>query len=367
MKNNNDSNAKKDVNKDKNKEIYYLKIKQYQKAPPYLSRREFPSSILSNYDKINEIIIDLIKTRYEKEKTIDNHIPIIILNHPEIKEIFLNSKEEWSFYYEYNIIDECIINKSLKIDFLLIKTGSKSEKIINIQKKDSTQKVIKYIIEKIPINIFLKILLNFLKTSNNISKIFQQYLINVLINDDTYSYKNNQHNLAIVKEDILNENININSIIDEENDNKNNENKYKNKNINNKTYYFDNEDFITILNDNFKKFSEYENYLNNIKSIIKEENEEINKNIIKEKNVYNTSLQLAPTKSIEHLLKDDDSYEIVSKNLMSVLNPPSKSVSKLLNEENFFKKIDKGEYYIGLEEYKDKLSRESIEILNKNS
>ena len=231
MKNNNDSNAKKDVNKDKNKEIYYLKIKQYQKAPPYLSRREFPSSILSNYDKINEIIIDLIKTRYEKEKTIDNHIPIIILNHPEIKEIFLNSKEEWSFYYEYNIIDECIINKSLKIDFLLIKTGSKSEKIINIQKKDSTQKVIKYIIEKIPINIFLKILLNFLKTSNNISKIFQQYLINVLINDDTYSYKNNQHNLAIVKEDILNENININSIIDEENDNKNNENKYKNKNI----------------------------------------------------------------------------------------------------------------------------------------
>ena len=208
-----------------------------------------------------------------------------------------------------------------------------------------------------------------MKTSNNISKIFQQYLINVLINDDTYSYKNNQQNLSIVKEEILNENLNINSIIDEENDNKNNEN--KNKNTNNKTYYFDNEDFITILNDNFKKFSEYENYLNNIKSIIKEENEEINKNIIKEKNIYNTSLQLAPTKSIEHLLKDD-SYEIVSKNLMSVLNPPSKSapsksVSKLLNEEKFFKKIDKGEYYIGLEEYKDKLSRESIEILNKNS
>ncbi len=121
-----------------------------------------------------------------------------------------------------------------------------------------------------------------------------------------------------------------------------------------------------MLNDNYKKFSKYENYLNNIKSKIKEENEEINKNIIKEKNIYNTSLQLAPTKSIEHLLKDD-SYEIVSKNLMSVLNPPSKSVSKLLNEENFFKKIDKGEYYIGLEEYKDKLSRESIEILNKNS
>ena len=120
-----------------------------------------------------------------------------------------------------------------------------------------------------------------MKTSNNISKIFQHYLINVLINDDTYSYKNNQQNLSIVKEEILNENLNINSIIDEENDNKNNEN--KNKNTNNKTYYFDNEDFITILNDNFKKFSEYENYLNNIKSIIKEENEEINKNILKKK------------------------------------------------------------------------------------
>ena len=368
MKDNKTVNLNKDENKGKDKEIYYLKIKKYKQSPPITIRRPFEYSSLGNYDKINGSIMNVI-LNLRKGKGIDNHIPILILNHPEINEIFIYSKEQWDFYYKYNIIDECITNKSLKIDFILINTNKK-EDIIN--KFESNKKnVAKYIIKNIPINIYLNLLINFLKKRHDVSSIFQKYIINQLINEDEYSFKNTKNtgnNLETInEEDTINENLDINSIINpgEKEDKKINEERKDNKNKKNNIngYIIENIEFINTLKDQTKNFYEYEKYLNDIKNVVKEEIEEKNKNIIEEKNISNSSLDFVPTKSFEKLIKEEDNSDNTKNYLRSVLNLPSQYVPNLLNKDNYFKKFDEGEYYIGIEQYKDEINREAMESI----
>ena len=368
MKGNKEVNLNENENKAKNKDKYYLKIKKYKQSSPLIIRRSFEYSSLGNYDKINGIIMNVI-LNLRKEKGIDNHIPILILNHPKINEIFIYSKEQWDFYYKYNIIDECITNKSLTIDFNLIN----SNKIDDIIRKFELNKknVAKYIIKNIPINIYLNLLINFLKKRHDVSTIFQKYIINELINEDEYSFKNTKktgNTLEIInEEDTINENLNINSIINpgEKEDQINNEERkdIKNKKNNINGYIIENYEFISVLTDQTKTFYEYEKYLNDIKNVVKEEIEEKNKNIIEEKNVSNSSFDLVPGKSFDNLIKDEDSCDNMKNNLRSVLNLPSQYVPNLLNKDNYFKKFDEREYYIGIEQYKDEINREAMESI----
>ena len=372
MKDSKEPNEFKNENTKKVKNNYYLKIKKYNQSQPIIIRREFEYSSLGNYEQMYDIIKNAILI-LRKEKGIDNHIPILILYHPTINEIFIYSKEQWDFYYKFNIIDECLYNKSLKIDFILIYSNKKHDDInkkLILNKKNVT----KYLIKKIPLNIYLDISLNFFESRDDICKIFQNYMINELINDDMYSFKTTkdaENSLEVINEEF--DNLDINSIINpgEKKDKKKAE--VKNNNINIKEYIVENNEFINTLKalkDQSKIFSKNKKYLSDIQNVVEEENEnkEINKNVDEEKKVFNSNFNLVPGKSFDHLLKDEDSYDnITSNNLKSVLNPPSKYVPNLLDKEKYFKKLDKGEYYIGLEEYKDQLNRESLYILNKNS
>ena len=368
MKDNKTVNLNKEENKAKDKNIYYLKIKKYNQSPPIIIRRPLEYSSFGNYDKINGIIRNVI-LNLRKEKGIDNYIPILILNHPKINEISIYSKEQWDFYYKYNIIDECITNKSLKIDFILIKKNKKDDIISQCEK--NKKNVAKYIIKNIPINIYLNLLLNFLEKSRKVSSIFQEYIMNQLINEDKYSFKNtkNTENTleTINEEDTINENLNINSIINPgENENKviiEERKDIKNKKNNINEYIIDNSEFINALKDRTKKFNDYEYYLNDIKNVVKEEIEEKNKNIMEEKNISNSSLDLVAAKSFEKLIKDEDNCDNTKNYLSSVLNLPSQYVPNLLNKDNYFKKFDEGEYYIGIEQYKDEINREAMESI----
>ena len=171
----------------------------------------------------------------------------------------------------------------------------------------------------------------------------------------------------INEEDTINENLNINSIINpgEKEDQINNEERkdIKNKKNNINGYIIENYEFISVLTDQTKTFYEYEKYLNDIKNVVKEEIEEKNKNIIEEKNVSNSSFDLVPGKSFDNLIKDEDSYDNMKNNLRSVLNLPSQYVPNLLNKDNYFKKFDEREYYIGIEQYKDEINREAMESI----
>ena len=46
--------------------------------------------------------------------------------------------------------------------------------------------------------------------------------------------------------------------------------------------------------------------------------------------------------------------------LLTELIPPSNYVKKLLNDDNFFKNIDKEEYYIGIEQFKDDMNKKFL-------
>ena len=63
------------------------------------------------------------------------------------------------------------------------------------------------------------------------------------------------------------------------------------------------------------------------------------------------------------IISDDNMNENI--NLYSVLNPPRNYVENLLNDEKYFKKLNKEEYNKGIEEYKDQLSRDLIQNLTK--
>ena len=72
---------------------------------------------------------------------------------------------------------------------------------------------------------------------------------------------------------------------------------------------------------------------------------------------------MTPAKSFEKLIKNEDNCDNAKNYLSSVLNLPSQYVPNLLNKDNYFKKFDEREYYIGIEQYKDEINREAMESI----
>ena len=349
-------------------ELFMLKIKKYQKKIPF-HRRDINSSILKDYDKISNEIKDEIKNR-EGEKALNGGFPVLVISHPEIKDIFIYSKEQWDLYYYYNIIEKCKSKNSLRIEYYFYNKLAKEEKIIE-KIKECKKSIIKHIIKIIPCGILFNILIEFLEKNTNFAEQFKEYMIIDLINN----YKKNEED----SNDDINENININKIINY--DNEKDVNKYIDHKKLEKIYkghYIDNNEFINLLNNKFNKISklyEFKKSFNDIKNILNEDEEKNKKNlkknekdIEKDKHIFHTNVDLKYGKSLENIINDNSSVNIVDDQvLQSVLNPPSKYISNLMENGNFFKKFNKEEYYRGFEDYKDTLNRESYLMLNKSN
>ena len=118
---------------------------------------------------------------------------IILLNHPELKELRINSKQEWDYIYKNNIINECIENVIINSK----KNISKSILKINFVNPISENKAAKYsdimtyIMNNISPDIYVTQLLNFLSKRKDIMNDFKLYLTKILLdlNDTTQENK----------------------------------------------------------------------------------------------------------------------------------------------------------------------------------
>lgn len=348
--------------------IFFLKIKKYEKKMPF-RRRDINSSILNDYDKIFKEMLDEIM-KIEVDKNLKGRFPILVISHPDIKDIFIYSKEQWDLYFNYNIIEKCKSNKSFKIEYYLLNNTNKTKDSKIEQKiKDCKKEIIKYIIETIACDKIFNILIKFLNQRKDFAELFKEYLITDLINNNRYKIDEKDSN-----ED-LDENININEIMnyDEKDDIKINKIDKKKIEKRYKGYYIDNNEFTNVLNNKFKVFSKHQKSFNYIRNILKDDEEKNKKDIrqIKKDNEQNEkiyqSLELRGGQSLENLINDSSSFSINDNVLQSVLNPPSKYIPNLMVNDKFFKKFNKDEYYIGIEDYKDQLNRESFLMLNKNT
>ena len=105
-------------NVNKNKEILYLKVKSLNESNKPLIKRSLSQSYLNDFNKIFALTKNAIKT-LEKGKKLENYNTILILNHPVLTNVYIYSKEQWELYYNYNIIEQCINNKVLKMNYNL--------------------------------------------------------------------------------------------------------------------------------------------------------------------------------------------------------------------------------------------------------
>ena len=107
----------------------------------------------------------------------------IILDHPKLKQLRINNKQEWDFLYKNNIINECIENKIINaeknIQSYIIK--------INYVKSNSKQEeakysdIMAYIMNNISPDEYISHLLNFLNTRKDIINEFKLYLTKILL------------------------------------------------------------------------------------------------------------------------------------------------------------------------------------------
>lgn len=352
----------------KNKDNYYLKVKEYTKKNSYTLRREFDYSILNDYDKMSEKINNAIMD-IKKIKKLDGKFPIYILNHPEIQTIFIYNKKLWDFYFKSNLINECINNKILKIEYVLY-NEKEAESIDRGQKILKNKKeIMKYIIKNISIDIYFNTFVKFLKQKKDIAKEYGQFLITEIISDNIKEKKDDD-------DFNIEENININSLI---NESIYNENEYE-KQLNEKFYkdfFLHSRDYCNIIDNKYKEFKDFSSNKKSLEEIKKLFDEEELKdkdfdssslNLDKGTSSPNTSLNLQSSDSLNGISLLNDNNNITNKNeIFSVLNPPDDYVKKLMNNDKLFKKINKNEYYSGIEEFKDIINRESILNLSKNS
>ena len=341
------------------KELIFLKIKNaFEGNQPFL-KRTLDLSHLNDFHKVHSLIENAIIS-LEKAIDIQNYNTVINLTHPTLSNIYIYSKEQWLLYYNFNIIEQCINNKTMKIEYELY------DKSISNNFKKNKRKVIKYIMENIPLKLYTKILLKFLKENENITKKLELFFTQELINENLESYnkvEKKDNNL-----DDMDINLNINNLItstdetEESSDIKIQKEKLYPKLDTEYVLHYD--DFLKTLEKQLNVFSDNQNNLFKIKEIITEDN----KNKIENENLPNkalkTSLKLSLEGNISNMsLFEDDNYDTHNRGsnvLLTQMNPPPNYVKKLLNDDNFFKKVDKNEYYMGIEYFKDEMNRQLI-------
>lgn len=361
------------------KELYFVKIKSAQANNDILIKRSIDYSYFSDFN----LFISLIKSailNLEKNKKLEEYIIVLILNHPILKDIFIYSKEQWQLYYNFNIIDQCINNKNIKVKYDLLDKGTSLHSY-----KKNKKNVIKYIMKNMNLSLFSKIFFKFLKEYEDISKKFQFFFIQELLNEVPEKNKNKKirkKSSPNSDDDLdLNFNLNINNLINNEDKEGNSDGIKDSKKSEegklypklDKEYLLHTIEFLNTLEEKFKNFSEKEKNMYKIKDILGEEEE--NDKIEKNKNIEDkTSIKMNLEDSFGNLsLLEYENNDSISKDnnvLLTVLTPPANYVKKLLNDDNFFKNIEKEEYYLGIEQFKDDMNRQLVNyseyFLNQN-
>lgn len=308
-------------------EKYYIKIKEYFNKNPILLKREFDYSVLNDYDKMSQALNKAILDMKKKEK-FDGNTPIYILAHPEIQTVFIYNKKLWDFYYKYNLIDECIKNRILKVEFILCdeRVIANIGKIINNKKE-----IMKYLMKNIPFNSYLNTFIKYLNERINIAEDFSNYFITELMN----------YNIKYKDNDNSHENIGK----DNDSERKINKNFYKHFSLNGK-------DFCAIINDKYKEFSYNKQSLEKIKRLLEDDDEE---------KASNSNLSLNNSDHLELSLIEDDKSSNNEKNCEFLeLNPSDDNVKNLMGSQQLFKEINKEEYYAGIEKLKDIINRDTL-------
>ena len=356
------NNNKQNINKK-----YYFRLRRYEisennsinnsKIKNITLKREFDYQYLKDYDKMMENFVNLIKEI--RKKDIEDRIPIIVLNHSEINEIYIYTKEQWDLYFKFNIIQECFNNNVLKAEYIL---APKEEMQKTYKLIENKKEIIKYIIKNIPLKMHLNIILSFLNGNMEICKKYEKYFLDKILNCDVNQLNNLFENeIKNDNDEILESNININNIKNEFNF----EAKKENKIHFDEEYYIHREEFIQILDKQFKIFSKYKKSLDRINEILEEK-----ENIFlqdSENNIHNTSIIFQKDTSFNNIGLNDNNID-KDVGLNSMLNPPKEFVKDLLDEdEKFFKQMSEKEYYDGLTQYKDQLYRDFIQKFLKNN
>ena len=343
------------------KELLYLKIKSIRESNKPLVKRSLEYPYLNNYNKISSIMKNAI-SNLEKTINIEENNIIIIINHPVLSDIYIYSKDQWLLYYNYNIIEQCINNNILKIKYDLY---DNNDSLKNMGK--NKKKVIKHIIQNISMKLFSKIFFNFLKENGEISKKFKNYFIAELLKEKPEKNKEKKTSKDLDFNDLnLNINKKINNEETEESSTDLNENKKVKKEIKlDRDYFLHTVDFLKTLEEQFKSFSEKQENLNRIKELIGEESDDykIDNNNIQMKTSLKINLEDSLSFSNLSLFVEDNTNNNNNKEnnvLLTQLTPPPGYFKKLLSDDNCFKSINKQEYYIGIEEFKDNINRQFL-------
>ena len=286
-------------------------------------KQEYNPSELINYNKICEIL--------NKVREQDKSQPLEIeLKHSNKESIKIYDEEEWILICNYNIINEYIKGKKLKIYSKAIKNNE----IIN--KKENLKNIINSISKKLSENSYSNIIFKFITINKEILDSFITFYINELKNSNLKELEKNLEMKNKSLKDNLIELINNTDISGEKfNDN-------ISKDTNN-LYIEQNKKYLKTLDE--------------IKDIIKDFKEEKEDSINQKENFYNSSYteQRINIEKLENDVQENIFLTYFNKNY-------DKDLSKLFDEKEQFKINNKEEYYQGIEIYKDELNRKILSI-----
>ena len=344
------------------KDLIYIKIRSALEESKPLVKRTLAHSQLNDFNKVDTLIKNAIKN-LEKSINIQNYITVINLTHPTLQNIYIYSKEQWLLYYNFNIIEQCINNKTMKIEYELL---DKDEELKKFRK--NKRNVIKHIMENIPLKLYIKILIKFLKENESISKKLELFFTQELINENLETYnkiEKKENNL-----DDIDINLNINNIVTSNDETEESSDiKIQKEKLFPKLdmeYVLHHDDFLKTLDKQLNIFSDNQKKILKIKQLLEDDDD---KNKIENENNSNQALKTSLKLNLEGnysnmSLFEEDNYDSINQKsnvLLTQMNPPPDYVKKLLTDDNFLKKPDKNEYYMGIEYFKDEMNRKIID------
>ena len=335
-------------------EKFSLKIKD-NSSGGYKNIYYDDSNILTDYKKIYAQISKIVQSNSHElqSKNIS-----ILLEHPTkdgTETITIKNIDEWNFLYNYNIINECINKNKLKIN----------HKDSKLTEKDNLINIIKYIMqEKIPKSFYFNSLINFINNKNYLEE-FKLFFLNELFNSDSNTIKGKDKKYNILIDKNITNKKEVNKDIP-----KTEINEIKDIQIP------ETKDFVNIFNTNYINSLKYLDSLNKIKTIIDDNNDandtnEENATIPRNKtmitidnyhdNYHDNYENCSDNSDNDENQKNRTTLNFEKKNNLLLLEKEIEEKKYLDNNKNF-KKLNKIEYYIGLDDFKDKLYRQFYDL-----
>ena len=350
------------------KDIYYLKIKKYNSHVKTIKKAEILSSDINDYMKVKSLVSSsrpfIENINIDKEQKLIFH-----MYHPKLKDFIIHSEKEWDIYKKFNIITECIINKTLKIEYALNNDLYETDIDFKKDKKEEIRRIMEYILKYMPIESYFRILHKFLRENFAIAKRLKNYFIEEILNNETsdiFKTKKNKHSN-------IEDNLDINKIINNKKlaseEKKQKEPRKKKENKLYSDFFIHTHNFLSILEDLgencYLEKKERDSpsqisfsLIQKKSSILEEIKEKENSNSLSDFTSRKESSTYQHQKNKKNNLYNFDL-------LLSQIDTNSDYATNLINEDNLFKTIDKNEYFEGIEEIKNMLYQELHIIIDK--